>query len=129
MSSCVVEARSVTKDFKVAQKAGGRLSTLRHLVRRRYRRVRAVDEVSFSIHTGERVAVLGANGAGKTTLVKLMCGLLRPTAGRVELLGTEPIRRELAVRRSTTFWAAITRTAWDATRRWCSPRRSPTSPA
>ncbi len=69
------------------------------LVRRRYRMVRAVDGVSFSIHAGERVAVLGANGAGKTTLVKLMCGLLRPTAGSVQLLGTEPIRREIAVRR------------------------------
>jgi ABC-2 type transport system ATP-binding protein len=45
------------------------------------------------------VAVLGANGAGKTTLVKLMCGLLRPTAGGVELLGTEPIHRRIAVRR------------------------------
>ena len=42
---------------------------------------------------------MGANGAGKTTLVKLMCGLLRPTAGSVQLLGTEPIRREIAVRR------------------------------
>ena len=99
MSSCVVEARSVTKYFRVAQKAGGRLSTLRHLLRRRYRTVRAVDDVSFSIRPGERVAVLGANGAGKTTLVKLMCGLLRPSAGQVELLGTEPIRRRIAVRR------------------------------
>ena len=99
MSSCVVEARSITKDFRVAQKPGGRLSTLRHLVRRRYRTVRAVDGVSFSIRHGERVAVLGANGAGKTTLVKLMCGLLRPSAGQVELLGTEPIRRRIAVRR------------------------------
>jgi len=99
MSSCVVEARSVTRDFSVAQKPSGSFSTLRHLVRRRYRTVRAVDGVSFSIHSGERVAVLGANGAGKTTLVKLMCGLLRPTAGQVELLGTEPIRRRIAVRR------------------------------
>ena len=99
MSSCVVEARSVSRDFHVAQKPTGRFSTLRHLVRRRYRTVRAVDGVSFSIRAGERVAVLGANGAGKTTLVKLMCGLLRPTSGRVELLGTEPIRRRIAVRR------------------------------
>ena len=94
-------ARALTKDFKVAQKTSGPLSTLRHFVRRRYRLVRAVDSVSFAIRAGERVAILGANGAGKTTLVKLMCGLLRPTGGRVELLGTEPITREISVRRQT----------------------------
>ena len=101
MDSPVVVARALTKDFKVAQKTSGPLSTLRHFVRRRYRLVRAVDSVSFAIRAGERVAILGANGAGKTTLVKLMCGLLRPTGGRVELLGTEPIRREISVRRQT----------------------------
>ena len=103
MDSPVVVARALTKDFKVAQKASGPLSTLRHFVRRRYRLVRAVDSVSFAIRAGERVAILGANGAGKTTLVKLMCGLLRPTGGRVELLGTEPIRREISVRRQRAW--------------------------
>ena len=43
MDSPVVVARALTKDFKVAQKASGPLSTLRHFVRRRYRLVRAVD--------------------------------------------------------------------------------------
>lgn len=99
MSAPVIAARSLAKQFKVAQKGTGRLSTLRHLLRRRYRVVRAVDGASFAVRPGERVAILGANGAGKTTLVKLMCGLLRPTGGHVTLLGREPIRREPAVRR------------------------------
>ena len=99
MSSPVIEARSLAKHFKIAQKGIGRLSTLRHLFRCRYRVVRAVDGVSFVVHPGERLAILGANGAGKTTLIELVCGLLRPTAGGVTLLGREPIRREIAVRR------------------------------
>ena len=116
MSAPAVAAHDLQKHFKVAQKGTGRFSTLRHLLRRRYRLVRAVDGVSFTVRPGERIAILGANGAGKTTLVKLMCGLLRPTAGRVTLLGREPIRREMALRRElglvlagrTRLWPELT---------------------
>jgi ABC-2 type transport system ATP-binding protein len=44
----------------------------------------AVRDVGFEVRRGERIAVIGPNGAGKTTLLGLMCGALRPTAGRVE---------------------------------------------
>lgn len=46
-----------------------------------------LDQVSFTIHKGERIAIVGNNGAGKTTLVMLMCGLLRPTSGDIYLDG------------------------------------------
>ena len=72
MSSCVVEARSVTRDFRVAQKPSGSFSSLRHLVRRRYRTVRAVDGVSFSIHSGE----VRKLSFGTRTKLELMAGLL-----------------------------------------------------
>ena len=44
-------------------------------------------ELSFTIHPGERVALVGLNGAGKTTLVKLLCGLYKPTSGCVRVNG------------------------------------------
>ncbi|MCS1350535.1 ABC transporter ATP-binding protein [Mechercharimyces sp. CAU 1602] len=47
----------------------------------------AVDEVSLQVERGEIFGLLGGNGAGKTTLIKMMCGVLKPTAGRGEVLG------------------------------------------
>ncbi|MFJ6079966.1 ABC transporter ATP-binding protein [Streptomyces sp. NPDC092369] len=49
-----------------------------------------LHEVDLTVRPGERVALVGASGAGKTTLAKLVAGLHRPTAGRVEVGGTEP---------------------------------------
>ncbi len=50
----------------------------------------ALDNVSFDLVAGERVAVVGPNGAGKSTLFKTIAGVLRPTAGRVEIAGQGP---------------------------------------
>ncbi len=49
----------------------------------------AVDDVSFDVQRGEIFAIIGPNGAGKTTLLNLVSGLLTPTAGKLELLGTD----------------------------------------
>jgi ABC-2 type transport system ATP-binding protein len=53
----------------------------------------AVDDVDIVLESGEVVGLLGANGAGKTTLIRLLLGLLRPSAGRVTLFGEPPSRR------------------------------------
>lgn len=50
---------------------------------------KVLDDLNLTIHAGERVAVVGVNGAGKTTLMKLICGLLHPTSGRILLNGQD----------------------------------------
>ena len=54
---------------------------------KRFRHVVAVDGVSLTVPTGARFGLLGPNGSGKTTLVRMLLGLVHPTAGRVALLG------------------------------------------
>ena len=58
------------------------------------RTVRAVEAVSFAIDPGEVVGFLGPNGAGKTTTLKMLAGLLHPTAGTARVLGYVPWRRD-----------------------------------
>ena len=55
--------------------------------------VRAVQDVSFSVETGEHLVIIGPNGAGKTTLFNLLDGQLPPTAGRVYLFRQEITRK------------------------------------
>jgi Cu-processing system ATP-binding protein len=64
-----------------------------------YGSVAAVVDASLSIGGGETVALVGHNGAGKTTLMKLLLGLVRPTSGRLRVLGQNPAAGEFAARR------------------------------
>ncbi len=50
----------------------------------------ALEDVTFEMQTGERLAVVGPNGAGKSTLFKVVAGVLRPNSGLVEVAGHEP---------------------------------------
>lgn len=61
----------------------------------------AVDSVDLEVDTGEIVGLLGHNGAGKTTLLRVINGLLRPDAGRVQVLGMDPLAEGHRLRRRT----------------------------
>ncbi len=51
---------------------------------------KALDDVSFSVAPGQKVALLGHNGAGKTTLMKIILGLIRADCGRIDVMGAQP---------------------------------------
>jgi ABC-2 type transport system ATP-binding protein len=90
----VIRARDLKKHFRVHRRPPGFTAALKSLVFRRYELVKAVDGVSFTIERGERVGFLGPNGAGKTTTLKVLSGLLHPTAGEVDVEGHVPFRRQ-----------------------------------
>jgi ABC-2 type transport system ATP-binding protein len=73
-----------------------------HLVKI-YKRVPAVDNVSFAIARGSITGLLGGNGAGKTTTIAMIMGLLMPTAGRVCVLGAEMPRQRYRVLHRMNF--------------------------
>ena len=66
-------------------------------VSKRYGEVRAVDDVSFAIESGEMFGLIGPDGAGKTTSIRMACGLLRPDGGHISVLGRDPVRQHRAV--------------------------------
>jgi ABC-2 type transport system ATP-binding protein len=80
----------------------GTVVSARDLTRRFGRKV-ALDDVRFEVRAGELHALLGPNGAGKTTLIRILLGLLQPTAGSVELLGREVRRHAAELRRLVGF--------------------------
>ncbi|HVS13473.1 MAG TPA: ATP-binding cassette domain-containing protein [Thermoanaerobaculia bacterium] len=90
----MIHVDDLVKTYRVPIRPPGVGAAVRALFRRRHRLVTAVDHVSFEIAEGERVGFLGPNGAGKTTTIKVLAGLLHPTAGEVRVAGFEPRRRE-----------------------------------
>ncbi len=110
----VVVAEDLSKTYLVAEKDPGFLGTLRHFVRRRYKRIEAVKGVSFRLRPGEIVGFLGPNGAGKTTTLKMLAGLLYPSGGRVRVLGYAPFeRRPGFLKRITLVMGNKAQLLWD----------------
>jgi len=70
-------------------------------VARTYGDTRVLDDVSLSIAAGESLILVGHNGAGKTTLMKLLLGLVRPSAGQVRVFGEDPTTASSVVRRGS----------------------------
>src|SRR5438477_2855822 len=95
----IIEADGLSKVYRVFQKKEGLLGAIRGLFRREYKEVRAVEDVSFAIEPGEIVGFLGPNGAGKTTTLKMLSGLIFPTAGAARVLDHVPWERKDAFRR------------------------------
>ena len=95
----IIEVHHLTKTYRVFQKAPGLRMALRSLLRRQYKEVHAVEDVSFTIEPGEMVAFLGPNGAGKTTTLKMLSGLIYPSSGTASVLGFTPWERPDAFRR------------------------------
>lgn len=94
-----IEVNQLGRTYRVYQKREGLFASITGLLRREYKEVHAVRDVSFTIDEGEMVAFLGPNGAGKTTTLKLLSGLIVPTSGSATVLGHTPWKREDAYRR------------------------------
>jgi ABC-2 type transport system ATP-binding protein len=87
----LIDVEHVEKRFVVWRKRG--------VLRRERREVRAVDDLSFSIAAGTVCGYIGPNGAGKSTTVKMLTGILVPSAGRISVAGMEPSRQRIKLAR------------------------------
>jgi ABC-2 type transport system ATP-binding protein len=101
----LIELDGVEKVFDVRRKTG--------FLKRERRQVRAVDSLSFTVARGEMVGYIGPNGAGKSTTIKMLTGILTPSAGRLRVAGIDPSRERTRLahrigvvfgQRTTLWW-------------------------
>jgi ABC-2 type transport system ATP-binding protein len=90
MSSNSILVEKLSKTYQVPEREGGFGAAVGSFFKRKYKDVKAVQEVNFTIAQGEIVGFLGPNGAGKTTTLKMLSGLLHPTGGKASVLGFTP---------------------------------------
>ena len=98
-SRTAIEVNGLTKTFRTYRKQPGFSGALKGLFHRKYETTTAVKGVNFRVEEGELVGFLGPNGAGKTTTLKMLAGLLYPSAGTARVLGYVPWEREDGYRR------------------------------
>ena len=110
----MIHVAGLVKEFRRPQRVEGFAGGLRTLFTRQYLVTRAVDDVSFDIPDGELVGYLGPNGAGKSTTIKMLTGILVPTAGVVEVGGLVPWReRERNARQIGVVFGQRSQLWWD----------------
>ncbi len=114
----LIQVEDLSRTFTVRRRAGR--------LRRTAEEVRAVDGLSFEIARGEMVGYIGPNGAGKSTTVKMLTGILVPTAGRLSVAGLDPskdrvrLTRRIGVvfgQRTTLWWDLPLRDSFELLRR------------
>jgi ABC-2 type transport system ATP-binding protein len=109
-----IVVRNLTKTFEVPEREAGLRASLRSIFQRQTCEVTAVAGISFEVERGEIVGFLGPNGAGKTTTLKMLSGLLYPSAGEASVLGYSPWRRDADfLRQMTLVMGQRNQLVWD----------------
>jgi len=103
--SAVISVQDLRKQYRYAKRGRGLIGALRGAVAPEHQTIDAVDAISFEIAAGERVAIIGPNGAGKSTTLKILSGILEPSAGAARVFGLVPWlqRKTLAYRIGVVF--------------------------
>lgn len=101
----IIEVKNLKKTFKVKVKEKGIKGSLKSIVKPKYKEIKAVNDINFSVEKGEVLAFIGPNGAGKSTTIKMLTGILYPTEGEIIVDGFDPSkeRKKLAYKIGTVF--------------------------
>ena len=110
----MIRVENLQKHFQINKHRQGLWGAVRSLGRREYTTIHAVDGITFTVADGELVGYLGPNGAGKSTTIKMLTGLLVPTAGTLDVNGFVPWQeRETYVRGIGAVFGQRTTLWWD----------------
>ena len=109
-----INVEHIRKTFKVAKKESGFKATLKNFIKRDYKYIDAIKDISFSIEEGSIVGYIGQNGAGKSTTIKILSGILIPDSGSVTIDGLVPwLDRKEYVSKIGVVFGARSQLWWD----------------
>ncbi|OKP85520.1 ATP-binding cassette domain-containing protein [Paenibacillus sp. P32E] len=91
----IIEARGLSKSFMQAVKEPGLAGAVKHLFIPKHIEKIAVQPLNLSVEAGETVAYVGPNGAGKSTTIKMLTGILMPSAGSISVNGINPYKKRM----------------------------------
>jgi len=94
MEDIAIQINKVSKIFKL-DKPLGNSKIVNHSSNNQNKKLRALDEITFTVHKGEILGIIGLNGSGKTTLLRIIAGVYRPSSGSVQVNGKLSVLMEL----------------------------------
>ncbi|MGO4371487.1 ATP-binding cassette domain-containing protein [Paenibacillus sp. MCAF20] len=110
----VIEVKNLVKEYIIVKKESGLRGSLKSLLFPKKTKFNGVNGISFSIAPGEIVGYIGPNGAGKSTTIKMLTGILHPTAGTIKVCGISPqADRKSVVRKLGVVFGQRTQLYWD----------------
>ncbi len=109
-----ISVSGLEKTYRISLRGSGLRGALKGLVRREYREIHALRDLSFTVEEGEILGYIGPNGAGKSTTIKIMSGIMRPDAGECLVAGMVPWQNRIEhVRRIGVVFGQRTQLWWD----------------
>jgi len=110
----IIKVDNLVKTYTTFKRGSGMKETLQSFFRREKVIINAVDDVSFNVKEGSICGVLGPNGAGKSTTIKMLCGALYPTSGKIDVMGYSPGKeRKRYVREIGAVFGQRSQLIWD----------------
>ncbi len=109
-----ITVSGLEKTYKLSLRGTGLRGAAKGLVKREYREIRALRDLSFTVDEGEILGYIGPNGAGKSTTIKILSGIMKPDAGECSVAGMVPWQNRIAhVRRIGVVFGQRTQLWWD----------------
>jgi len=104
-SNYIIQVENLSKSFKLKIKEAGLVGSFKSIIKPKYKKVKAVKNISFNVKKGELIAFIGPNGAGKSTTLKMLSGILYPDSGKITILNKNPQkdRKTLSYNFGTVF--------------------------
>lgn len=88
----IITVEDLVKSYTTYKRGSGFKETVKSFFKREEVEIKAVDHISFEIEKGSICGILGPNGAGKSTTIKMLCGALYPTSGKIDVMGYSPAK-------------------------------------